>query len=143
MLKHWMGSFFKDSTLNDQPYVIDNKQWNEIGTEMEIARKSIPTDFGRPPRNIVHHHNGYKAEEWSSWITLYSLPLLKDRLPAKYLRGWYFFVKAVQLCKKEKLSLHNQHEIRNLLLQFYKHYERYIIIFISVFTENFYSFLLI
>ncbi|GET63857.1 transposase domain-containing protein [Rhizophagus irregularis DAOM 181602=DAOM 197198] len=103
MLKHWMGCFFKDSILNDQPYVINNKQWTEIGIEMETVRKSIPTDFGRPPRNILHHHNGYKAEEWASWITLYSLPLLKDRLPAKYLKE----------------------EIRKLLLLFYQHYERY------------------
>ena len=135
MLKHWMGSFFKDSTLNDQPYVLDNKQWNEIGIEMEIARNSIPTDFGRPPRNIVLHHNGYKAEEWASWITLYSLPLLKDRLPVKYLKGWSFFVKAVRLCQNRTLSLYNQHEIRNLLLQFYKHYEWYIII---IFINYFY-----
>ena len=127
MLKHWMGSFFiKDPTLNDQPYVLSNTQWNEIGVEMEAAKKSIPTDFGRPPRNIFLHHNGYKAEEWSAWITLYSLPLLKDRLSARYLKGWFFFVKAVQLCQKQRLSSHNQDEIRSLLLQFYKHYEWYI-----------------
>lgn len=132
MLKHWMGSFFKDSTLNDQPYVLSNKQWNEIGIEMEATRKSIPTDFGRPPRNIVLHYNGYKAEEWSSWITLYSLPLLKERLPEKYLKGWSYFVKAVRLCQKQTLSLHNQNEIRELLLKFYKHYEQ------SVFYIYFY-----
>jgi hypothetical protein len=126
MLRHWMESFFKDSFLNNQPYVINNKQWVEIGNEMEAARKSIPTDFGRLPRNILLHHNGFKAEEWASWITLYSIPLLKDRLPAKYLKGWSFFVKAVQLCQKRILSLDNQDEIRNLLLQFYQHYERYI-----------------
>jgi len=135
MLKHWMGSFFKDSTLNNQPYVLSNKQWNEIGAEMEAARKSIPTDFGRPPRNIVLHHNGYKAEEWSSWITLYSLLLLKDHLPDKYLKGWSFFVKAVRLCQKKKLSLHNQYEIKTFLLQFYKHYERYVCIFILLFNN--------
>jgi hypothetical protein len=134
MLKHWMGSFFiQDPTLNDQPYVLSNKQWNEIGVEMEAAKKSIPTDFGRPSRNIFLHHNGYKAEEWSAWITLYSLPLLKDRLPARYLKGWSFFVKAVQLCQKQILSSHNQYEIRSLLLQFYKHYERYVTIFILLF----------
>ena len=125
-----MGSFFKDPALNDQPYVLSNKQWNEIGNEMEAIKKSIPTDFGRPPRNIALHYNGYKAEEWSSWITLYSLPLLKDRLPVTYLKGWFFFVKAVQLCQKQKLFLHDQYEIRNLLLQFYKHYERYITIYL-------------
>ena len=130
LLKHWMGVFFKDSTLNDQPYVLSSKQWNEIGIKMEAVRKSIPTDFGHPPRNIVLHHNGYKAEEWASWITLYSLPLLKDHLPAKYLEGWSFFVKAVQLCQKRTLSLQNQSEIKNLLLKFYKHYEWYFVLFI-------------
>ena len=128
-----MGSFFtRDPFLNDQPYVLNNKQWNEIGIEMETARKSIPTSFGRPSRNIVLHHNGYKAEEWSSWITLYSLPLLKDRLPEKYLKGWFYFVKAVKLCQKRTLSLYDQDDIRNLLLQFYKHYERYLYLFFII-----------
>jgi hypothetical protein len=133
MLKHWMGSFFKDHSLIKQPYEIDNKGWNDIGIEMEAARKSIPADFGRPPRSIAHHHNGYKAEEWSSWITLYSLPLLKDHLPELYLRGWAFFVRAVRLCQKRTLSSHDRDEIRRLLLQFYLHYERYVMPHLSYF----------
>jgi hypothetical protein len=131
MLRHWMGTFFKDSTLNNQPYTLNNKQWSEIGANMNAIKKSIPTEFGRPPRDIFHHHNGYKAEEWASWITLYSLPLLKDQLPSVYLKGWSFFVKAVRLCQKRKLSLHDQNEIRSLLLQFYNHYERYVQIIIN------------
>ncbi|GES97107.1 transposase domain-containing protein [Rhizophagus clarus] len=87
MLRHWMGSFFKDSTLNNQPYTLNNKQWSEIGANMDAIKKSIPTEFGRPPRNIFRHYSGYKAEEWASWITLYSLPLLKDQLPSVYLKG--------------------------------------------------------
>lgn len=126
-----MGTFFKDSTLNNQPYTLNNKQWSEIGANMNAIKKSIPTEFGRPPRDIFHHHNGYKAEEWASWITLYSLPLLKDQLPSVYLKGWSFFVKAVRLCQKRKLSLHDQNEIRSLLLQFYNHYERYVQIIIN------------
>ncbi|GES97101.1 hypothetical protein GLOIN_2v1468428 [Rhizophagus clarus] len=82
-----MGSFFKDSTLNNQPYTLNNKQWSEIGANMDAIKKSIPTEFGRPPRNIFRHYSGYKAEEWASWITLYSLPLLKDQLPSVYLKG--------------------------------------------------------
>lgn len=127
MLKHWMGSFFKDPILNNQSYILSKQIWNEIGVEMEAVKKSIPTEFGRPPRNIFLHHNGYKAEEWASWITLYSLPLLKDRLPEDYLKGWSLFVKAVQLCQKRILSLQNQSEIKNLFLRFYLHYEQYVI----------------
>ena len=33
MLKHWIGLFFKDSTLNIQPYVLIKKQWNEIESQ--------------------------------------------------------------------------------------------------------------
>jgi len=120
-----MGTFFKDSALNSEPYVLDNKQWSEISQEMEAVKKSIPTDFGRPPRNILLHHNGYKAVEWASWIMLYSLPLLKGRLPEHYLRGWSYFVKAVCLCQKRKLSAQDQDDIKNFLLEFYNHYERY------------------
>ena len=60
-----MSSFFKDSTLNDQLYVLNNKQQNEIGIEIEAVRKSILTGLGRLPRNIILHHNGYKAKEWA------------------------------------------------------------------------------
>jgi hypothetical protein len=48
MLRHWMGTFFKDSTLNNQPYTLNNKQWSEIGANMNAIKKSIPTEFGRP-----------------------------------------------------------------------------------------------
>ena len=91
---------------------------------MHKARKTFPSYLGRPPRNIVLHHAGYKAEEWAGWITMYSLPLLKNRLPKPYYESWALFVKAVRLCKKLCLSNKDVSEIQTLLLTFYKHYER-------------------
>ena len=44
----------------------------------------MPLDFGRPLRNIFKHNAEYKAEEWANWITLYSVPLLKSKLPDRY-----------------------------------------------------------
>ncbi|CAI2191969.1 12877_t:CDS:2 [Funneliformis geosporum] len=57
---------------------------NIAGNEMYSIRKSLPTYLERPPRNIVIHHNGYNAEEWVAWITMYSLPLLKGRMPNRH-----------------------------------------------------------
>ena len=51
---------------------------------MENNRKNMPLDFGRPPRNIWKNNAGFKAEEWANWITLYSVPLLKSKLPERY-----------------------------------------------------------
>ena len=50
---------------------------------MHECRKQIPLEFRRSPRNIYKHHNGYKAVEWSDWITVYSIPFLLNKLPAK------------------------------------------------------------
>jgi hypothetical protein len=126
MFKHWIGKFFTNinSDQNNGLCVLNMATWNEIGDLMHKARKTFPSYLGRPPRNIVLHHAGYKAEEWSAWITMYSLPLLKDRLATKYYEGWALFVKAVRLCKKLHLTNEDILEIQELLLAFYKHYER-------------------
>jgi len=50
---------------------------------MEASRPDMPPDIGRPPRNIIKHYAGFKAVEWGNWITLFSLPLLRGRLPQR------------------------------------------------------------
>jgi hypothetical protein len=51
---------------------------------MENNKKNMPLDFGRPLRNIWKNNAGFKAEKWANWITLYSVPLLKSKLPERY-----------------------------------------------------------
>ena len=81
MYKHWIGNFFKNSELNNEPFIISNNNWKAIGNIMELSKKQMPSEFGRPPCNIYKYFNGYKATEWSNWITIYSLPFLKHKLP--------------------------------------------------------------
>ena len=57
-----------------------SRTWIEIGEIMEQNKKNMPSDIGRPPRNINKHSSGFKAVEWGNWITLFSLPLLRGRL---------------------------------------------------------------
>jgi len=80
MFKHWMGTFFKNSEQNNKPYVINIQNWKEIGNTIKSNRKQIPLEFGRPLRDIHKHFNGFKAKEWSDWISIYSIPLLKNKL---------------------------------------------------------------
>ena len=125
MFKHWSGCFYPSNpSLNTNEYTIQKNTWAKIGKTMEANRKSMPTDFGRPLRNIVNHHNGYKAEEWSNWVVLYSMPLLKEYLPKKIMQGWSLFVTAVRLCQKRIISTDDINEIRRLILGFYNHYEK-------------------
>jgi hypothetical protein len=81
MYKHWSGKFFKYEKLNNQAYIISNKDWGNIGQLMNSGRSHIPLEFGRPPRDISKHYNGFKAAEWSNWIVMYSVPFLQNKLP--------------------------------------------------------------
>jgi len=116
--------FQKNIDENNRPYILNKTTWTEIGNLIHISRKMIPSYLGRPPHNITQYYNGYKAEEWMCWIMMYSLPLLKNKLPTIYYEGWALFVKAVRLCRKICLSNEDISEIQTLLLAFYKHYER-------------------
>jgi hypothetical protein len=124
MFDHWTGSFFSDESQNKESYVLTKSTWMDIGKQMHEFRKDLPSNLGRAPRNIVLHHRGYKAEEWASWITMFSLPLLKGRLPLKFYNGWSLFVKAVKLCQKKIITTHDLDNIDSFLLNFYTHYER-------------------
>ncbi len=81
MFKLWSAHFFKDDNLNITPFNISKSSWDLIGSLMQNNKKNMPLEFGRPPRNIFKHNAGYKAEEWANWITLYSVPLIKNYLP--------------------------------------------------------------
>ena len=79
MYLHWSKCFFKEIYSNDN-YTLSKSEWEKIGNQMSSFKNEMPSDIGRPPRNIFKHHNGFKAVEWRNWITLFSLPLLKQYL---------------------------------------------------------------
>ena len=59
---------------------------------VEIDRKArcfqVPTGVGRLPSNISSNYGGFKADQWKTWITVYSPILLKDILPNDHLQCW-------------------------------------------------------
>lgn len=124
MYKHWRGLFFKDNSENQNEYTINTKTWNNIGQLIQDAKVHIPASFGRPSRNILLHSAGYKSEEWSKWISLYSIPLLHGHLGEKFLYFWHKFVEAVSICKKWTITKTEVETIRKSLVEFYIHYER-------------------
>ncbi|GES80728.1 hypothetical protein RCL_jg90.t1 [Rhizophagus clarus] len=88
-----------------------SKTWVEIGEIMEKNRSNMPSDIGRPSCNIVKHSAGFKVVEWANWIILFSLPLLKGRLPQSHFLGWSNFVEAVQLCIQPRIDLEDLDKI--------------------------------
>jgi hypothetical protein len=86
MLRHWTGTFFRENKKDmiiDDDYILDAHVWTAIGKLLEDNKQNMPTEFGRPPIDIHKHSHGFKAEHWLNWITLYSLPVLCDKLPER------------------------------------------------------------
>jgi hypothetical protein len=80
MYAYWTGKFFKDNNIPSNDYELSKSQWENIGTQMEKIKKDMPSEIGRPSRNIFKYNNGYKAVEWRNWIILFSLLFLKAHL---------------------------------------------------------------
>ena len=78
MFAHWTQNFFKENLSEINDYELSKKQWESIGEQMDKMKTDMPSDIGRPPRNIYKYHNGFKAVEWRNWIILFSLPLLQQ-----------------------------------------------------------------
>ena len=83
MYSHWSKNFFKDVYSNDD-YILSKSEWEKIGKQMDSLKSEMSSEIGRPPRDIFKYHNGFKAVEWKNWITLFSLPLLRQYFTERY-----------------------------------------------------------
>lgn len=82
--------------------------WVETGTvthhnlsviEQRVKQFNIPADVGRLPSNMKSCYNGFTANQWKNWITIYSLVILKDLLPNEHFHCWQLFVRScIILC---------------------------------------------
>ncbi|RIB24933.1 hypothetical protein C2G38_1957178, partial [Gigaspora rosea] len=122
MFRHFNGKFFNNEKLNNTEYKISADNWNKIGKIMELNRKMMPMEFGRPPTNIQKYCTTLKAEDWYNWTVLYSLPLFQEHLSKRY--QFLIFVKATQLCLEPVISKEELDEIKTLFISFINYYER-------------------
>ena len=65
--------------------------------ESRIGNFSVPGSVGRLPSNISSNHGGFTANQWQSWIVLYSPVVLKGILDKQHYNCWLLFVRACSL----------------------------------------------
>lgn len=102
----WTGCLLPEPIFENSAdnYLLSKVQQAEIGIEMASSRQCVPVSVSRTPRDISRHKNSFKATEWFQWVTIYSCPLLVERLPEYALRSWQLFVAGVRIALKTKLS---------------------------------------
>ena len=84
---------------------------------------NVPSDVGRIPSKISSGFSGFKADQFRTWIIIYSIPALVDILPAEHLECWCHFVLACRILCKQSLSRHDVNIADILLMSFCKKVE--------------------
>ena len=83
----------------------------------------VPSDIGRIPHKIGSGFAGFKADQFKTWITVFSIPALYDILPNNYLECWRHYVLACRILCKQSLSNDDIVLADALLLYFCKRVE--------------------
>ena len=75
--------------------ILTKKHFHEI--EKIVSKFKTPQDVGRLPLKISSGFSGFTADQWRSWITIFSPVALKGILPLNHLRCWLLYVRACSL----------------------------------------------
>ena len=72
--------------------LLSNDDLSEIDRRARLFK--TPLGVGRLPTNISSNYGGFKADQWRTWINVYSPVVLKGLLPNEHLHCWLLFVRA-------------------------------------------------
>ena len=82
--------------------LIDSTKFQKI--QEIVDNVAVPNDVGRIPRKIETGFSGFKADQFKTWITLYSIPALFDILSSEHLECWRHFVLACRILSQRVFS---------------------------------------
>lgn len=98
---------------------------NFLKVQTFVDNISVPSDVGRIPHKIQSGFAGFKADQFKTWITIFSIPALYDiGFSSEHLECWRHFVLACRILCKQTLSRDDVLLADTLLLSFCKRVQR-------------------
>lgn len=95
-----------------------------IGKDEKIAKIEKRIQCVKPPVEVRKYlrtfkcHPYWTGREWENWVLYFSVPILVDILPEKYLKNWILFVQAVHLLSRSTISHAMLNEAHLLIINF-------------------------
>ncbi|OAD76867.1 hypothetical protein PHYBLDRAFT_70941 [Phycomyces blakesleeanus NRRL 1555(-)] len=71
-----------------------------LAMQTVAATMILPSDYTKLKTKIGKGFSHMKADEWKSWVLVYSPVLLKPVLPSNMFNGWMHYVKACRILTK-------------------------------------------
>lgn len=89
----------------------------------KVDRMRIPSKIGRIPHKIVSNFSSFTADQWRSWVCVYSLYCLHGVLPPEHFSCWALFVTACCLLLQPFISYADLDKADKCLIKFCKAFE--------------------
>jgi len=120
----WKGDF-REVDNTDQPYVISEEDWEQIGRLTEDSNRSIPASFCRLIPNIHKDQSLYTAEAYSFWFMHMAPTLLRGRFKEeRYYRHAMLLVKIIEKCLMFEMELREINDLEVDIQSWVQKFER-------------------
>ncbi|CAB3980413.1 Hypothetical predicted protein [Paramuricea clavata] len=87
--------------------------------QSKVDTTNVPSNFGRMPYKIATSFSGFTAEQWKTWVTVFSPFALFGHLPSRHYKCWLNFVKACKLLSKPMIQISEVGTAHSLLIKFF------------------------
>lgn len=111
--KRFVKLWFKD-TYSNKPFSISDKL-NEA--DKRILAITPTSEISRGPRSLTEQSD-WRGHEWYFWIVMFSIPVLKNLLPAIYLNHWSLLVHGISLLMQNSVARSEVHYGDRYIRQF-------------------------
>jgi hypothetical protein len=86
--------------------------------QSKVDATNVPSNYGRMPYKIATSFSGFTAEQWKTWVTVFSPFALFGHLPSRHYKCWLNFVKACKLLSKPMIRISEVGTAHSLLIKF-------------------------
>ena len=90
----------------------------------KVDASNVPSSLGRLPFKIAKSFSGFTAEQWKTWVVIFSPFALFGHLPDSHYRCWLKFVKACRILCQPMIRISDVGIAHDLLVKFCRDVER-------------------
>ena len=92
--------------------------------QQKVDASSVPSSMSRIPFKIAKSFSGFTAEQWKTWVIVFSPFALFTHLPVNHYKCWLNFVKACKLLSQLMINVSDVGTSHSLLLTFCRDVEK-------------------
>ncbi|KAA8913706.1 hypothetical protein FN846DRAFT_902559 [Sphaerosporella brunnea] len=108
---------------SDDPWNVKPSEWKQIGQDQLSSASTLPSSFGRAPRDFAAHCHEFSGEEWKQQATLFLPIYLQDKLPREHYDQFCQLTQAMNDATENILTEEEIEQVEDAFCRFLQYYE--------------------